>query len=191
LGEVEQIKFQPTTDFEIQVREEFEKEQISKPEGNISPQSITSEITTFKRNAVVKAWVLKEANGICECCNNSAPFNTQDGIPYLEVHHLRRLADNGSDTVSNAIAVCTSFQVVEDYSEGLASVFTLDTLEWVVIDKTGNIVINNLKNKLVSKFSEGLAATRFGDDKTGKYGFIDKKGNVVIKPQDLRSSSDT
>ncbi|WP_342542729.1 HNH endonuclease signature motif containing protein [Paenisporosarcina sp. FSL H8-0542] len=26
--------------------------------------------------------------------------------PYLEVHHIKRLADNGEDSVENAIAVC-------------------------------------------------------------------------------------
>jgi 5-methylcytosine-specific restriction enzyme A len=29
-----------------------------------------------------------------------------DGTPFLEVHHLRTLADGGSDRVSNAVALC-------------------------------------------------------------------------------------
>ncbi|MBK7416010.1 MAG: WG repeat-containing protein [Dechloromonas sp.] len=32
-------------------------------------------------------------------------------------------------------------------------------------------------------FKEGLAAVRIGDDKTGKWGFIDKQGKMVILPQ--------
>jgi 5-methylcytosine-specific restriction protein A len=27
-------------------------------------------------------------------------------MPYLEVHHIKRLADKGSDTTTNSIAVC-------------------------------------------------------------------------------------
>ena len=52
------------------------------------------------------AWILNFANGICECCKKPAPFNKEDGTSFLEVHHLKRLADGGSDTTTNAIAVC-------------------------------------------------------------------------------------
>ncbi|WP_444959398.1 HNH endonuclease [Microbulbifer sp. ZKSA002] len=31
---------------------------------------------------------------------------TAEGEPFLEVHHLRRLADNGSVTITNAVALC-------------------------------------------------------------------------------------
>jgi predicted HNH restriction endonuclease len=69
----------------------------------------TYEITTkaFKRNADVIAEVLIRANGFCEKCGKEAPFKrATDGTPYLEVHHIKRLADNGEDTVENALAVC-------------------------------------------------------------------------------------
>jgi hypothetical protein len=32
-------------------------------------------------------------------------------------------------------------------------------------------------------FSDGLAAVRIGDDHTGKWGYIDKQGKMVINPQ--------
>ena len=60
----------------------------------------------FIRDPEVVAWVLQEADGQCEECNTPAPFVKPSGVPYLEVHHLRRLADAGSDTVSNAAALC-------------------------------------------------------------------------------------
>ena len=44
--------------------------------------------------------------GLCECCKKPAPFNKEDGTSFLEVHHLKQLADGGSDTTTNAIAVC-------------------------------------------------------------------------------------
>ncbi len=61
----------------------------------------------FKRNADVVAEVLCRAKGKCERCNCDAPFlRDSDGSPYLEIHHRKSLADEGDDTVANAIALC-------------------------------------------------------------------------------------
>jgi 5-methylcytosine-specific restriction protein A len=57
-------------------------------------------------NSDVIAEVLLRANGTCEGCGQSAPFQRADGTLYLEVHHRRRLADAGEDSVENAIALC-------------------------------------------------------------------------------------
>lgn len=66
---------------------------------------VTMEI--FLRNADVVAEVLHRANGACERCKNPAPFlRKKDGSPYLEVHHVQQLANDGEDTVDNAIALC-------------------------------------------------------------------------------------
>ncbi len=74
---------------------------------SVYPEQIVVKTKEFKRNADVIAEVLIRANGICEECNASAPFNrASDGTPYLEVHHKVRLADGGEDTVENTIAVC-------------------------------------------------------------------------------------
>lgn len=43
----------------------------------------------------MKAWILLRASGIFECRNKPAPFLTASGRPYLEVHHLIRLIDDG------------------------------------------------------------------------------------------------
>ena len=72
-------------------------------------------------------WVLGEANGTCEGCNQDAPFLRFDLTPFLEVHHLRRLADGGSDTVSNAAALCPNchreLHYGQNSSELLAKVY--------------------------------------------------------------------
>ena len=61
----------------------------------------------FQRNPDVVAEVLDRANGACECCCAPAPFNrASDGTPYLEVHHVKFLANGGEDTVENAEALC-------------------------------------------------------------------------------------
>jgi 5-methylcytosine-specific restriction endonuclease McrA len=82
------------------------KSMVASPNGNQQPSQITSTSTSFVRDVKVKAWVLERAKGICEACEVPAPFTTVDGYPYLEVHHVRKLADKGSDTPSNAVALC-------------------------------------------------------------------------------------
>ncbi|OOZ38524.1 hypothetical protein BOW53_15300 [Solemya pervernicosa gill symbiont] len=57
------------------------------------------------RSKAIKLYAKKRANGICEACGKSAPFKTKDG-PYLEVHHMFKLADGGPDIPVNVIALC-------------------------------------------------------------------------------------
>ena len=58
------------------------------------------------RSGAIREYVLKRANGLCEGCEKEAPFKTRNGRPYLEVHHLLRLADGGPDHPLNVIALC-------------------------------------------------------------------------------------
>lgn len=97
----------PNDDFEVQV-DALRRRGLQKPSGNVHPATIISTGTTtaIMRSAEVKAWVLQESGGRCECCYGLAPFHNDRGLPFLEVHHLCRLADGGSDTPENAIAIC-------------------------------------------------------------------------------------
>lgn len=76
------------------------------PPGSSKPALVTSTTTTYVRDPAVKAWVLQAAGGVCEGCNCAAPFQGQDGLPYLEVHHVTPLSSHGSDTTTNAAALC-------------------------------------------------------------------------------------
>jgi 5-methylcytosine-specific restriction protein A len=49
--------------------------------------------------------VRNEAEGHCDGCGEPAPFQKL-GLPYLEVHHVKPLAEKGSDQVTNAVALC-------------------------------------------------------------------------------------
>lgn len=61
----------------------------------------------FVRNKDVIDEVIYLAKGVCGKCRQLAPFKrSSDGTPYLEVHHIVPLANNGEDTVENAIALC-------------------------------------------------------------------------------------
>lgn len=58
------------------------------------------------RSEVVREFALREANGVCQGCNSKAPFKTNDDEPYLEVHHVTRVSDDGPDHPDNVIALC-------------------------------------------------------------------------------------
>lgn len=61
----------------------------------------------FDRDPDVVAEVLIRANGKCEGCGATGPFTRKaNGEPYLEVHHIVPLAENGYDIVENAVALC-------------------------------------------------------------------------------------
>ena len=62
--------------------------------------------TQFQRNEYVATEARLRAKGICQLCNQSAPFNSEDGTPYLEVHHIVWLSMDGVDTLSNTVALC-------------------------------------------------------------------------------------
>ena len=58
------------------------------------------------RSEAVKVYVLRRAEGACEGCETPAPFLRPDGRPYLEPHHIRRLADGGPDHPRWVAALC-------------------------------------------------------------------------------------
>jgi 5-methylcytosine-specific restriction protein A len=59
-----------------------------------------------QRSEAIKAYVKRRANGVCEACGREAPFHTIRGEPYLEPHHVRRLADGGPDHPRWVSAIC-------------------------------------------------------------------------------------
>jgi 5-methylcytosine-specific restriction protein A len=100
---------------------------IDRPAGTKKPKRIVRSVYGFVRSPEVKAYVLQQANGRCEVCTSPAPFLDVDGMPFLEVHHVKPLADGGSDRVGNAIAVCPNCHrrahFSGDKAEFLASIF--------------------------------------------------------------------
>jgi len=77
-----------------------------KPKGISRPEVTAVTRSEFRRSVAVIAYVLYEADGHCELCGDKAPFTTNSGRPFLEVHHVRHLADGGPDTVENTVALC-------------------------------------------------------------------------------------
>ncbi|MFC7233452.1 HNH endonuclease [Saliphagus sp. GCM10025308] len=60
----------------------------------------------YSRAPAIKVYAKARAAGDCEYCGEPAPFETPDGEPYLEVHHVDELGEGGSDHPDKVIAVC-------------------------------------------------------------------------------------
>lgn len=59
----------------------------------------------YYRSQALKLYVIARSNGSCEGCGENAPFKTKSG-PFLECHHVHRLADGGPDHPKNVVALC-------------------------------------------------------------------------------------
>lgn len=62
--------------------------------------------TSYERNPFVMRYAKIRAKGICQLCDQPAPFRTKDGEPYLETHHIEWLSKGGTDTIENTVALC-------------------------------------------------------------------------------------
>lgn len=60
----------------------------------------------FVRSDLLRRYAKGRAQGRCELCGAQAPFVTSAGAPFLEVHHIFRLADDGPDKPGNVAALC-------------------------------------------------------------------------------------
>ncbi|OOR71707.1 restriction endonuclease [Bacillus cereus] len=63
---------------------------------------------TYQRNEFVAECSKRRANGICELCEQEAPFEDKKGNPYLESHHVEWLSEGGEDTIYNTVGVCAN-----------------------------------------------------------------------------------
>ena len=76
------------------------------------------------RNPYVKEYAKIRAAGVCQLCEKKAPFNTANGEPFLEVHHVDYIRNNGPDSIDNVVALCPnchrkihSLENPEDYKK--------------------------------------------------------------------------
>lgn len=62
--------------------------------------------TQIERDEFVSEFAKRCAAGVCALCELPAPFNSSDGTPYLETHHVIWLSEGGSDSIDNTVALC-------------------------------------------------------------------------------------
>ena len=68
-------------------------------------RTVTNQMT-FSRNLYIAQYAKRRADGACQLCGEQAPFCDLHGRPYLEVHHIEWLANGGSDSINNTVALC-------------------------------------------------------------------------------------
>lgn len=61
---------------------------------------------TYIRDRYISEYARRRAKGICQLCEEPAPFNDKNGEPFLEVHHVIPLAEGGNDSLENTVAIC-------------------------------------------------------------------------------------
>ena len=81
------------------------------------------------RTEAVRRYALKRANGMCEGCRSAAPFKAKDG-PFLEVHHVFRLADGGPDHPAMVAALCPNCHRRAHYALD-AEAFNESLIQWL------------------------------------------------------------
>ena len=108
----------------------------------------------------------------------------QDGLaPVQSTENKRKW---GYINVEGEFEIEPKFEMASYFSEGVAPVYIGDELagEWSYIDQKGNIVFTLPEEySYPGSFSEGLA-TFVWEEKEGEgaFGYLDKKGDVVIDP---------
>lgn len=60
----------------------------------------------YNRDRFVNEYAKKRAQGVCQLCDQPAPFMNVKGEPFLETHHIIPLSGGGADSVDNTIALC-------------------------------------------------------------------------------------
>lgn len=82
------------------------EENLDAVTGNDEPATKSVTVNQYHRSMDVRIAILNNAKGICECCDQNGPFIDDQERHYLEVHHVKPLAENGPDQINNTVAVC-------------------------------------------------------------------------------------
>lgn len=80
-----------------------------------NPNIVSQEIQ--KRKKCIKDYVLARAKGFCEYTDEFAPFKRKNGEPFLEVHHILSLSDDGLDHPINCAAISPNIHKEIHYGE--------------------------------------------------------------------------
>ena len=110
------------------------------------PQS--SHVPPARSFTFVKQYVKDRAGGTCELCGKYAPFKTAYDEPYLEIHHLITLSDDGPDTIYNTVALCPNCHKKMHFGK-----ISTDSKEYIKLVK---LMLESLNNHpfLISKAEE-------------------------------------
>ncbi|WP_392564397.1 HNH endonuclease [Orbus wheelerorum] len=95
----------------------------------------------YIRSSELAEFVKRKAKGLCDLCHQTAPFFTQDNIPYLECHHIVWLSQGGDDALKNTVALCPNchrkMHIVKDEQDINALIHIAEEREQEVIKSNG------------------------------------------------------
>lgn len=124
-----QVKSDDSTPERIEREESLEllREEALNDATDVATEYNNSSTKQYTRSEKVKNYVKARADGLCEGCEEPAPFVSKTGEPYLHVHHIKELSNGGSDNPSNVVALCPNChyrvhhgEEGEEYNEKLA-----------------------------------------------------------------------
>ena len=89
------------------INEEDFSLEINNSSESKGPKMSSAQVIKYDRDPEVVKYALAKAKGKCGDCKKRAPFKkASTNEPYLEVHHKIPLAQGGSDTRDNVVALC-------------------------------------------------------------------------------------
>ncbi len=95
--------------------QELRRQAIAGARSSSDKREILSNVRA--RSVAIRDYALLRAEGQCEGCKQPAPFAGKGRKgPYLEVHHVTRLADDGPDHPDKVIALCPNCHRRAHYS---------------------------------------------------------------------------
>jgi 5-methylcytosine-specific restriction endonuclease McrA len=104
-SESEPVITEPASDNELtDLRRKAERAATENPARDTS----ASPSSAYQRSESIKQYAKARAGGNCEYCEEQAPFETPEGEPYLEVHHVDELGEEGEDSPEKVVALCPS-----------------------------------------------------------------------------------
>jgi 5-methylcytosine-specific restriction enzyme A len=74
-----------------------------------APKKACSRVVTvvqITQNIYVAELARRRANGLCQLCDQPAPFLVPEGKSFFDVHHIKWLSKGGHDTLNNTVALC-------------------------------------------------------------------------------------
>ncbi|MDC7288233.1 HNH endonuclease [Blautia schinkii] len=97
-------------DIEDALAKQMSPEKLAEQVVNVQPKNPQkTESVVYYRSPYIKEMVKQIADGKCQMCGEDAPFYDMSQKPYLEEHHVQRLADGGKDSLNNVVAVCPNY----------------------------------------------------------------------------------
>lgn len=95
---------------------------------NATPEAKLANVQV--RSEAIRKYAIKRAKGKCEGCKADAPFKAKSG-PFLEVHHVFRLADGGPDHPARVVALCPNCHKRAHYALD-ADLFNKSLIDWLL-----------------------------------------------------------